>query len=154
MPVSFLTPEQERRYGRFPDEVSAEQLARYFHLDDSDRAFVLSRRGVHMRLGFAIQLGMVRFLGTFLEDPCDVPASVVGFIGSQLGTPIDGALDAYRESQWRWRHPPEIRERYGYRDFSDQFAQWRLLRWLYALCWTGTDHGGSQGTSRRPGGRP
>ena len=139
MPVSFLTPEQERRYGRFPDEVSAEQLARYFHLDDTDRAFVLSRRGVHMRLGFAIQLGTVRFLGTFLEDPCDVPASVVGFIGSQLGTPIDGALDAYRESQWRWRHPPEIRERYGYRDFSDEFAQWRLLRWLYALCWTGTD---------------
>jgi Domain of unknown function (DUF4158) len=139
MPVSFLTPEQERRYGRFPDEVSAEQLARYFHLDDSDRAFVLSRRGVHMRLGFAIQLGTVRFLGTFLEDPCDVPASVVGFIGSQLGTPIDGALDAYRKSQWRWRHPPEIRERYGYRDFSDEFAQWRLLRWLYALCWTGTD---------------
>jgi Domain of unknown function (DUF4158) len=139
MPVSFLTPEQERRYGRFPDEVSAEQLARYFHLDNTDRAFVLSRRGVHMRLGFAIQLGTVRFLGTFLEDPCDVPASVVGFIGSQLGTPIDGALDAYRESQWRWRHPPEIRERYGYRDFSDEFAQWRLLRWLYALCWTGTD---------------
>jgi Domain of unknown function (DUF4158)/Stf0 sulphotransferase len=97
MPVSFLMPEQERRYGRFPDEVSAEQLARYFHLDNTDRAFVLSRRGVHMRLGFAIQLGTVRFLGTFLEDPCDVPASVVGFIGSQLGTPIDGALDAYRK---------------------------------------------------------
>src|SRR5271157_708793 len=118
MPVSFLTPEQERRYGRFPDEVSAEQLARYFHFDDTDRAFVLSRRGVHMRLGFAIQLGTVRFLGTFLEDPCDVPLTRIGKA---------------------WRHPPEIRERYGYRDFSDEFAQWRLLRWLYALCWTGTD---------------
>ena len=143
MPVGFLTPEQERRYGRFPDDVSTEQLARYFHLDDADLAFVLTRRGTHMRLGFAIQLGTVRFLGTFLEDPCDVPASVVGFISSQIGGPIDGGLDAYRASQWRWRHPPEIRERYGYRDFSNAPAQWRLLRWLYALCWTGTDRPGA-----------
>jgi len=139
MPVGFLAPEQERRYGRFPDDVSTEQLARYFHLDDADLAFVLTRRGGHMRLGFAIQLGTVRFLGTFLEDPCEVPASVVGFIGNQLGASIDGALDAYRANRWRWRHPPEIRERYGYRDFSNAPAQWRLLRWLYALCWTGTD---------------
>jgi TnpA family transposase len=139
MPVSFLTPEQERRYGQYPDHVSAEQLARYFHLDDTDRAFVLTHRGAHMRLGSAIQLGTVRFLGTFLEDPCDVPASVVGFVGSQLGISIIGTLESYRGNQWRWRHPLEIRKRYGYRDFSNAPAQWRLLRWLYALCWTGTD---------------
>jgi TnpA family transposase len=139
MPVSFLTPEQERRYGQFPENVSAEQLARFFHLDEADRAFIRTHRGAHMRLGCAIQLGTVRFLGTFLEEPCDVPPCVVSFLAGQLGTPIDGTLDEYRVSQWRWRHPVEIRERYGYRDFSDFAAQWRLLRWLYALCWTGTD---------------
>jgi len=32
---------------------------------------------------------------------------------------------------------------YGYRDFSNTRAQWRLLRWLYALCWTGTDLSGT-----------
>jgi hypothetical protein len=139
MPVSFLTAEQERLYGRFPMDVSAEQLARYFHLDDTDRTFVLTHRGAHMRLGCAVQLGTVRFLGTFLEDPSDVPLRVVSFLGDQLRTPIDGTLDLYRASQWRWRHPLEIRERYGYRDFSDPFMQFRLNRWLYALCWTGTD---------------
>ncbi len=139
MPVSFLTPEQEGRYGQFPAEVSAEQLARFFHLDDADRAFILAHRGTHMRLGCAVQLGTVRFLGTFLEDPCKIPPGVVGFLGDQLCMPINGALDAYRASQWRWRHPVEIRKRYGYRDFSNPAAQWRLQRWLYALCWTGTD---------------
>ena len=139
MPVSFLTPEQERRYGQFPEDVSAEQLARFFHLDEADHAFIRTHRGAHMRLGCALQLGTVRFLGTFLEEPCEVPPCVVSFLVGQLGTPIDGTLDEYRVSQWRWRHPVEIRERYGYRDFSDFGAQWRLLRWLYALCWTGTD---------------
>ncbi len=121
MPVSFLSEEQERRYGRYAGEPAPEQLARYFHLNDADRAFVAGRRGAHMRLGFAVQLGTVRFLGTFLEQPADVPAQAVAFMAGQLGIQAGGLLAEYATSEWRGRHPAEIRDRYGYQAFSEPF---------------------------------
>lgn len=139
MPVSFLTPEQERRYGRFNGVPTQEQLDRHFHLDDTDLAMIGRRRWEHMRLGFAVQLGTVRFLGTFLTDPTDVPAEVVANLARQIGIADPECLERYREGRARWHHAAEIRHVYGYREFVEPTAQWRLFRWLYALCWTGTD---------------
>ena len=139
MPVSFLTAEQERRYGRYAGEPSTDQLARHFHLDDADRELATAKRWDYMRLGFAVQLGTVRFLGTFLDDPVDVPAGVASDLARQLGIPDLGCLALYREGRARWQHAREIRAGFGYREFTDPFVHFRLTRWLYALCWTGTD---------------
>jgi len=140
MPVGFLTDDQAGRYGRFAGEPTPDQLARHFHLDDADRAFVAEHRGDHNRLGVAVQLGSVRLLGAFLDDPTEAPASAVRFAADQLSIAVSADLmTTYRASEGRWRHGFRIRERYGYRAFTDFGIAFRLNRFLYALCWTGTD---------------
>ncbi|WP_446644067.1 Tn3-like element ISXc4 family transposase (plasmid) [Xanthomonas citri pv. bilvae] len=140
MPVSFLSTTQRERYGRYPDTLSSEELARYFHLDDDDREWIATKRRDSSRLGYALQLTTARFLGTFLEDPTAVPSPVLHTLSSQLGIadPSDCVID-YRTTRQRWQHTSEIRTRYGYREFTGTGVQFRLGRWLCALCWTGTD---------------
>jgi hypothetical protein len=140
MPTRFLSDEQRRRYGRYAGAPTGEQLDRYSHLDEADRAIVARLRGAHNRLGFAVQLGTVRFLGVFLDDPADVPSSVLATMAGQLALDVPAGLDRYRRGRQRWRHVALIRDRYGYRDFTlDGRARFRLTRWLYALCWAGDD---------------
>lgn len=131
MPVEFLSAEQEKRYGRYVGEPSPEQLAKYFYLDNVDFKLIKDRRGNHNRLGLALQLCTVRFIGTFLSDPTNVPTAVIIFLAKQLGINDTSILERYRNSETRWKHTALIKQSYGYQDFHSQPFHWRLVRWLY-----------------------
>ena len=142
MPVQFLTSEYRANYGRYVGNPSADELTRYFHLDEADHAVIGTKRGDHNRLGFALQLTTARFLGTFLEDPVDVPSVVLQTLVRQLRVTDLEQLAFYGSATQRWQHTAEIRSRYGFRDWYEPTVGFRLSRWLYVLSWTGTEQPG------------
>ena len=150
MPVDFLTEAQKRRYGRYPEEVSAVQLARYFHVDDTDRELIVQRRSDANRLGFALQVLTVRFLSTFLPDPTAVPSVVVSHVAAQLEISDVACLPRYLErEQTRHAHRAEIRAAYGYKEFGPPWS-FRLTRSLYLRAWYGNER---PSLKRRPAAR-
>ncbi len=126
MPVEFLSDEQAAVYGRFSGAPGRAELERWFFLDDADRELVRRRRGEQNRLGFALQLTTVRFLGTFLADLLDVPWVVVEYLGRQLGIADPSVVKAYSERPaTQWEHAAEVRQVYGFTDFAGAEARRR-----------------------------
>ncbi len=135
MPVDFLTTEQTESYGRFTGEPDELQLARYFHLDEADKEFIGKSRGDHNRLGIALQIGCVRFLGTFLTDMNHIPSGVRHFTARQLGIRDITVLAEYGQREnTRREHAALIRQHYQYREFARPWT-FRLTRLLYTRSW-------------------
>jgi hypothetical protein len=94
MPGSFLTDVERERFRRFPPEVPPEDLGAYFTLSDRDLTKVRRQRGVSNRLGFALQLCTLRYLG-FVPDPLrSAPPIAIAHLALQLGTAPE-SLAAY-----------------------------------------------------------
>jgi len=142
MPVSFLTQEQRERFGRYVDEPTHEDLGRYFYLNDYDLSVINSLRGKHNRLGYAVQLTTLRYLGTFPDNFSTIPDVVIQTLSHQLEISNSDHMRRYVKSRGHERHAAEIQDRYAYFMFTDPRVGLRLARWLYAHCWTGTDRPG------------
>ncbi len=136
MPVEFLSDEQVARCGGFVADPSPYELERFFRLDAEGLGLLEGKRRDENRLGFAVQWGTVRMLGTFLgEDPAAVPAGVAAFVAEQLGIRDPACLRRYGDRpKTAYEHQWEIRRKCGYREFAAGEAELRVF--LAARVWS------------------
>ena len=69
---------------RFPRELNASEVRRFFSLTPADRQVLRRRFRSRVRLGASIRLGFVRMTGTMLDTFDHVPRAVLAHAGQQL----------------------------------------------------------------------
>ena len=73
MPASIFSETELARLASFPEEIPGDDLIRAFPLTGADRDLVAIRRGAANRLGLALQLCALRYLGFFPRNLSAAP---------------------------------------------------------------------------------
>lgn len=108
------------------------ELASYYTFSEHDSEIINHHRRDYNRLGFAVQLALLRYPGWSLSDIKEIPESLIDFIAKQLDIdPEVFPLYARRENTL-WDHLKEIREEYGYTTFAISDYR-RLLKYLFKI---------------------
>ncbi|MCE7938523.1 MAG: DUF4158 domain-containing protein [Chloroflexi bacterium CFX6] len=129
MSASFLTHRERERLDRYPADVRPEDLSAYFLLSPGDLVRVYTQRGDHNRLGFALQLCALRYLGFAPDDLTTAPDPVVRFLAGQIGVAPD-ALKLYGlRAQTRRAHFQEVQAYLGFRRATEEDLR-LLTAWL------------------------
>src|SRR3954447_25487240 len=114
MPGRFFTDAEREPLDRFPEEIPPEDLAAHFTLTISDLSVVRRRRGDHSRLGFALQLCALRYLGFAPDELTTAPPAALAFVARQLdlavrpGVRLGEVLAAYDRDHTRTDHLREL----------------------------------------------
>jgi len=136
MPTSFLATDALARYGRFDGEPDAGQLSAFFHLSDPDLELISAQSTPASRLGQALQLGCVRYLGTFVADLATVPLGIVAFVAQQIDVDVASLPGAWVRGGTASRHRALIQRHDGYRRLREPAVALALTRWLAKRAWT------------------
>lgn len=134
MPVQFLSQADHDQLNRFPQEISHEELNSFFLLSSTDHQEIDSIRGDYNRLGFALQLGCLRYLGFFPNDLLQIPQVVVQYVAQQLAVVAELLVFYGKRTSTQRYHQRQIQKLAGYRRATTadivELEQWLLQRAL------------------------
>jgi TnpA family transposase len=133
MPVQFLSEAEHKYLNHFPTEISSEDLNRFFLLSDKELTILKQLRAEHNRLGFALQLCCLRYLG-FFPEKFQLPERVIDYVAQQLQLIPELLVFYGKRSSTQREHQRKIQALLGYRRASNSdllsLEQWLIERAL------------------------
>jgi hypothetical protein len=137
MPRSLLSNEQRARLFAVP--IDHAEMAKHYVLSGDDLALVRAKRRSVNRLGFAVQLCLLRYPGLGMGPAEQPPEALIAFVARQLGVRHIDFADYAQRDQTRREHAVELQRYLGLRSFG--LMDWRAcLRAGADAAWA-TDRG-------------
>jgi hypothetical protein len=134
---TLLSSEQRTRLFGIPTE--AAEVAKHYVLSAEDLALVRAKRRPNNRLGYAIQLCVLRHPGRPLEPSEVPPAAMLAFVANQVSADPKLFGDYAHRAETRREHLLELQPRLRLRSF--RLADWRACLHVGANAAWATDRG-------------
>ncbi|HTR79426.1 MAG TPA: Tn3 family transposase, partial [Gemmatimonadaceae bacterium] len=118
---TLLSAEQRTRLFAIPTEPAG--MVRHYTFDVDDLALIRTKRRSLNRLGFAVQLCLLRYPGLGMGPAEQPPEAMIAFVARQLGVLSADFADYAQRDQTRREHAVELQRYLGLRRFG--LADWR-----------------------------
>lgn len=129
MPVSFLSEAERLRLNSFPADLSNDDLIAYFTLSDTDLLQIPKTASAANRLGVALQLVLLRFLGFHLVELKSLPETVVNYVAQQIDASAEQLNFYGKREQTRTDHQRFVEKYLGFRHPTEEDYR-RVGEWL------------------------
>ena len=124
----LLTGEQRENILEL-NQLSEFEFASYYSLSDDDIDVINHHRRDSNRLGFAIQLCLVRYPGCTLSNIKKVPQDLIQYVADQINVDSDVFSSYATRNTTKREHLEEIRQIYGYKNFDNYYSE-RIFKTL------------------------
>jgi len=100
------------------DKLNTEEFKSYFSFSTEDIELINKHRGMPNRMGFGVQLCLVRYPGIPLSDDLEIPRYLLEYIGAQLEIPAVEFKNYGKGKNTLFSHLTEICTYYNYQEFT------------------------------------
>ena len=112
---TYLNPEQRHALTQIPPDLSDRDIARYYTFTEKEQELINRRRRPSNRLGFAVQLALLKFPGRTLMEVKEVPQTVLNVIAEQIDVPASAFASYGKRENTLYEHLDELRRECGFR---------------------------------------
>lgn len=122
-PEILLTEQQRIEITQIPSNINEYEIVKYYTFSPYDISIINKHRRDYNRLGFAIQLALLRNPGCSLSFITNIPTNVLNYIAGQIQVnPKEFDLYAKRENT-KLEHLQEIKKIYEFRNYNEKDHQ-------------------------------